>query len=685
MFRFLSRHRTQSKKLLERWGLVCRLLLSLVLAGVVTLNCAAKNTLVWTGGTSADWNTAANWSPQIVPTSVDDVQIGLITFTNQPVVSGTAQCATLSFGNRQAITLTVNAAASLTVAGTLTLQHSEDNLVPNATLSGSGSLTCSTILVGDLTFSKVVLTKNAVFTSTVATLNVTGNVAITSITSDLLSGGLGHNNALFSLQGGQMNVSGQIRLVNMLPAYLSGALTTSVPNARFRIDLTSGLSPHLKLLKGTSVQIMDTNWDSSDYVNNLGGTGNSIVEYGGADQVINTAATVGFDTAPQPYQNLLISGTGTKSTESTSGDNLIVGGYLYVQQATLDLQSNHASLVVSGDFNNSATTKLSAATFKGDNFTNSGQLLTATDIISFLGNNQLLVDATANGTSLNNVAMQTGTKTVSAGTYNIPTGGAWNVADENTVLAISPDAQLTFSADASNQSTLTFTTAAGQQGQMMAARTNNSLSAPGKLNASAAKLAPVQGGTASVKASALASSSKAGSKLASAKTLQVSHGKMTPVAKVPSPPKTAVTQLDDTQSLQLKMSGAGEETTLVKFKDKANTKYMPSEDAFYLGKSGSDIALASYSSDDKRLSVNISALPKQATTTRLWVYAAKTGHYNLGIAALNNIPAGYHIWLVDKFSGSKTDLRVNKNYAFAIDKNKQQSYGDRFELLITLN
>lgn len=637
----------------------------------------AKNTLAWTGSASADWNTAGNWSPQLVPGSADDVEIGMIAFTHQPVISSAAQCATLTFGSRQTIILTINSGAALSVGGTVTQQHSEDNLVPNTTIAGGGSMSCSAIVVGDATASKVVLVKATELASTLASLSVSGNIFVNSVTSDLLSGGLGHNNGLFSLQGGLLTLSGRISLNNMLPAYLSGTLTTSTPVSKFSIDATPGQTPHLKLLKDTSLKIMDTNWDLADYFNNAGGTGNTAVEYGGGSQLINTRATLGFDITPQPYQNLIFSGTGTKSTESASGDSLAVGGYLHVMQGTLELQTNHASLGVSGDFSNAATTNLSKASFLGANFSNSGQLSTSADTIRFLGTNQALLDTTAGGTVLNHVVLQSATKTVASGAYVIPTGGYWKVADQSTAIGVSPGAQLTFRSDAASPPMMDFSSAPGPpSGLIMTVRTNT-LAAPVKLNTRTARLAPSPAGGASLKSSAMASSGKAGNKILSSRTA--------PVSKAVSSAQAAVAVPSTDQSVQLKLSGAGADGTLIKFKSKANANYMPSEDSYYLGAGNSGVSLASYSADKRRLSVNAWPALTQATTIKLWIGAVKSGPCSLSIAALNNVPATYHIWLTDKLSGGRADLRAGGSYSFTIDKNNQQSYGDRFELLITLN
>src|SRR6185312_16870630 len=226
----------------------------------------------WTGAAGTDWNTAGNWSPQVVPGPSDDVQIGVVAFnnSNQPAVSSILQCGTVTFGPAQAVTLTINTGAGLMVNGVITQSHGQDNLVPYAIIAGNGSLTCTSLVVGDGTPSKVVDVKITKMVSALANFTVTGNVYINSVTSTLLSGGLAHNNGVFSLQAGLLTVGGQIKLTNLVPSYLSGALTGLTPSARFSIDISAGRNPQLVMLGNPSVNITDGSWDTIDFYNGPG-------------------------------------------------------------------------------------------------------------------------------------------------------------------------------------------------------------------------------------------------------------------------------------------------------------------------------------------------------------------------------------------------------------------------------
>jgi hypothetical protein len=436
-----------------------RRLLSAVL--VLLALTSQANTITWTGAGSGDWGTAANWSPQVVPGSSDDVQVGLAVFTNQPAITGMYACATLTLGSRQPVVVTIASGAALTVSGAVTLLHSEDNLVPGTTFAGGGSLACASLVIGNGITSKIIAFKTNVLVSALADFTVLGNVFVNSASTALLSGGLGHNNSLFSLQGGQLTIGGQIMVTNLVPAYLAGAMSGSKPSSRFSMDISAGQSARLKVSGGAALTINNAAWGNADFYN---GAGSSTVEYAGSGQTIATAATAGVDGSPVVYDNLVISGTGTKRTESSSGDLLGVSGLLTISGGTLDLQVNRATVSAGGDFLNAGTIKLSGASFAGGNFINKGPLTTLDDTIRFTGGNQSLTDSTAGGTMLKNTVFNTGIKTISAGNYIIAPGGNWKMKDDSTAIAISAGAQLSFRSDSTGQSAATFKSVASNPG-----------------------------------------------------------------------------------------------------------------------------------------------------------------------------------------------------------------------------
>jgi len=655
----------QHAVLVIRFGSVCSHLRSamclLLLIGISAVD-ARANICTWTGVTNSDWNTASNWSPATVPGSGDDVQIGIVAFNsaNQPAVSGALQCASVTFGPQQPVTLTINTGGSLVVSGAVTLLHSENNLVPFATITGSGALTCASLLVGNGDFSNVVLTKTTEMVLSLATITVTGNVYINSVTADLLSGGLGHNDAVLSLQSGVMTVGGQIRLTNTIPAYLSGVLTTLLPYARFNIDVNSGQSPRLVLLGNSSLSVADRSWDLADFYNDLpgfSGSGSANVIYGGSAQVVWSNAASGIDTSPQDYQNLEITGAGQKNTESSSGDTLTVGGNLSVLGNSLNMQANNATLIVSGNFWNTGTTLLGNSTFYGNNFANDATLTTNADTVQFPGNNQVLTDSTTNGTILTNATFTNAIKKIATGEYIIPAAGTWRVTNDSTAMAISPGATLDFQAG-STPATLIFTSAPPPTGLV------------GVSNRRPLGLTPVHAGMAA--------------------TINVLKDKpLTAIDTGTSKPAVVTKELavpDVRPALVLQLSGnkAREDLRIV-FSPIAHLRYMPSEDKYALPKQKSGLSFYSYSTDRVPLSVNLLPLIPAGQTIEISAGAAVSGSYTIGLLSFDNIPGGYKVALKDKFTGAITNIMTQKTYTFSIDKKNRLSFGDRFELILTKN
>src|SRR4051812_43024493 len=76
---------------------------------LASLTSAIAQTTSWKGSTSTSWTTATNWTNGVPTASVDAI-IGDANFTtnNQPTISQTASCKSLTIGGTKAATLTVN-------------------------------------------------------------------------------------------------------------------------------------------------------------------------------------------------------------------------------------------------------------------------------------------------------------------------------------------------------------------------------------------------------------------------------------------------------------------------------------------------------------------------------------------------------------------------------------------------
>lgn len=151
---------------------------------VVTLSCGNYNH--WLGTTSSVWGVASNWSRGTVPVPTDNVQIGAISFTNQPTIdasTGNVNVNSITFGSAKATTLTVNSPETLTVAGYTTV-----NTGASATITGTGLVNMaptSAVNVNGTGTLALSLSGGGQFT---LQSNATGDASVGQITSSSITG-----------------------------------------------------------------------------------------------------------------------------------------------------------------------------------------------------------------------------------------------------------------------------------------------------------------------------------------------------------------------------------------------------------------------------------------------------------------------------------------------------------------
>jgi hypothetical protein len=117
-------------------------------------------------------------------------------------------------------------------------------------------------------------------------------------------------------------------------------------------------------------------------------------------------------------------------------------------------------------------------------------------------------------------------------------------------------------------------------------------------------------------------------------------------------------------------------TATTQYNNQLDSRYFPGIDAAE--------GLASLSSDNVALSVNIVPLPAQTQMAiRLDVEAAKSGQFTLQRTELDSISQVYDIWLMDKYTKDSLNLRTNTSYTFNINKADTNSFGsNRFRVVI---
>jgi len=75
--------------------------------------------------------------------------------------------------------------------------------------------------------------------------------------------------------------------------------------------------------------------------------------------------------------------------------------------------------------------------------------------------------------------------------------------------------------------------------------------------------------------------------------------------------------------------------------------------------------------------------PNQSDTFVMQVNSATNSAYNFSFDNISQIPLNKMVFLKDLYNNSWTDLRANNNYAFTINSNLSNTYGNRFLLIIT--
>ncbi|MGF7039692.1 ice-binding family protein [Mucilaginibacter lappiensis] len=350
----------------------------------------------WIGFFSNNWNTAANWAGNVVPTSSDQAFIGVnqafFNFPNIPASSGTVNVGSIKFGTLglKAAGVVVNAGSTLNVLGAITYQSDAGSALNyTCTLSGVGTVKANSIAI--IANTPIPLSPyTQIFASSVTNLNVDDNITLTST----VTGGYVLNST-FNVTGGTTLVNGII-LTSNAAGNTSTFTVTPTTIATLQIANNAALSGLSAL--GTNVITFK----------NPGAT----VEYSGAAQIVyNDAAITGLSTGVN-YQNIKFSGTGLKT--------LSVG-----------------NLNVAGNFTNALTNDVS----------NNLNLLNNT--VKFNGTTQSLAGGTGLGTIFNNVAFSgAGTKNMVSGNFYVGSSGVLTMSGNSPSTILNAGGFLTLNSDA---------------------------------------------------------------------------------------------------------------------------------------------------------------------------------------------------------------------------------------------
>eukprot|EP01037_Dinobryon_pediforme_P012049 gene12049-12139_t len=336
----------------------------------------------WKGATSSDWNTASNWSPSGIPGSGDAVSIGVVSFTNQPILGAgttTVNISSLTFGTIATIVLTLNSGYTLNVSGAITQNPSNLNYgTLNTTLAGAGAINCSSIMVGDnITLPPLLANNYITLISKIANLHDSGGLTVYS--------------------GGTTLIDGSLYTAD----FTYGILPLTVAQPKISVDIPSGssLNPVLQLTSGT---------------------GTSTVYYNGSTQTVYTTTNTVLDANPQTYQYLVLSGAGIKTVGESAGGLLTVANDLTSSATSVLFSTYNPTVTIGGNWTNSG-----GITQGSGNITVSGSLTNNSGGTLNLGTANLYIA----GNYTNNVG---GVYTQSTGTTYFNGTGAQSLTDNST-------------------------------------------------------------------------------------------------------------------------------------------------------------------------------------------------------------------------------------------------------------
>lgn len=137
--------------------------------------------------------------------------------------------------------------------------------------------------------------------------------------------------------------------------------------------------------------------------------------------------------------------------------------------------------------------------------------------------------------------------------------------------------------------------------------------------------------------------------------------------------------------LQLAKDSVNTDDIIVRFANNAVTTYDPAVDGKYQPGFGV-VSLASLSSDNVPLAINVQPFPKTKATIPLSATASADGSYQFQMKGIVGVPQLFNIWLVDNYTKDSVDMRENPIYTFVISHaDTNSSSATRFKLILAQN
>jgi hypothetical protein len=396
-------------------------------------NVSAQTTYDWIGAASTDWSTPANWesttsgvttNPATTYPGTNDVaRIGVLPFTNTsnfPIISsGGATCVgSIIWGTENYVTVSLAVNTTFTVNGDInnTSSASGNGSVSAYVfnLSGTGTMTVLGFLnIGyDTGFGTGTPGNNNTFSfnSSLNHLILSGNVNLNAVQGDTH-----HRGFLPSLS----IIGGTITTTAIQSSLVNSTTFNSLLTANLTVGSASGTPTTLQLTGANALPAFSPYITNTVTFNNPGTT----IEYSGASQTVYTDAPIANLSNTISYYSIKFSGTGVKTA---SGGNLNIAGDF--TNTLANDANNYLSLSALG--------------------------VPSTNTVNFNGTTQNLQGGPVNGTTFYNVAFSnSGTKTMSSGTFQVADVGILTMSGASTTLAAG-SGLLTLISDASSTATV---------------------------------------------------------------------------------------------------------------------------------------------------------------------------------------------------------------------------------------
>ena len=357
---------------------------------IVLVKTSFAQTATWDGSSSTDWNTAANWSTNAVPTSSNDVIIPDV--TNDPILgSSSDECHNLTIQSGGVLTSN-NGSYKLTTAS-ITVNDGGSLVISNGEVESSGDADFS----GDLTMSGGLLDIDGEFD-----MLSTGdgrNISDGNITAKQ---GRFNNAEFFQPSGGTftfdvgyngiLSMHGSSHFHNLIIDI--GASYSLTPLANFDVNgaltVTSGtldISSYTATVSGAtdidgtlkiSTGIFDANGSFTASGGTINFTAAGFLKCSGSVSSLGSLntnyGTVVYDAnsgtqnvRPDSYYNLTIDGDGTHQIGSSSMN--ILGNLVINQSGTTVFDVRQFSATVTGSTDIDGTIQISTGTFTANGVT----------------------------------------------------------------------------------------------------------------------------------------------------------------------------------------------------------------------------------------------------------------------------------------------------------------------------